>query len=347
MSRAIVTPELAETLRNIRLQNKISAKSLAEHIEKSQAFISKLEKGNIQTIDTTELYKILQFISKEENNFDLGEQIYKSLKIKYSKKEIEEQLWFVNYDTVECLLPVPQTLLDEINEIISELEISRQYLNNRINANEALSREDIENNTIPYNEWYHQNRIEGNAQSIKIKLPLEKMNNILDSKTDVSPYVFVFCIVYYILKIKLYGEIKEISDEQNTELMQKATETLNKHKFLSISEKNAIIHKNQSAEEIQELLSSFDNSNIEIVNDIINGFRFASDHNIKQTNEHLKTFSDNMHWDLGFMLRLIGMNFHDLNKTSVSNKKNLLNELEELLQKYIDLPDEKNVIEEY
>ena len=62
MPRAIVTPELAETLRGIRLQNKIQAKSLAAYIGKSPAFISKLESGNIQTIDTKELYSILQFI---------------------------------------------------------------------------------------------------------------------------------------------------------------------------------------------------------------------------------------------------------------------------------------------
>ena len=60
MPRAIVTPELAETLRGIRLQNKIQAKSLAAYIGKSPAFISKLESGNIQTIDTKELYSILQ-----------------------------------------------------------------------------------------------------------------------------------------------------------------------------------------------------------------------------------------------------------------------------------------------
>ena len=62
MPRAIVTPELAETLRGIRLQNKIQAKSLAAYIGKSPAFISKLESGNIQTIDTKELYSILQRI---------------------------------------------------------------------------------------------------------------------------------------------------------------------------------------------------------------------------------------------------------------------------------------------
>lgn len=54
-----------------------------------------------------------------------------------------------------------------------------------------------------------------------------------------------------------------------------------------------------------------------------------------------------MHWDLGFMLALISRDFKILDKTSVSNKKKLLQEIDNLIKKYADLPDEQNRIEEY
>lgn len=347
MPRAVVTPELTETLRSIRLQNKIQAKKLAEHINKSPAFISKLESGAIQSIDTKELYAILQFISLENRSLELAEKIYKSLKIKYSSKEIEEQLWFTNYDTVECLVPVPESLIVDINSKIELLDISRQYLNFRINSNEALSSEEANDDSILCNQWYHQSRIGGSAQSIKIKLPEAQMNAILDREYDVAPYVFVFCIVFYILKIEEYGDVIHLSDEDNSTLMRKTTETLNSHKFYSISEKNALIAEKQTQEEIHELLNSFDNAYIDIINDILSGFRFASDHNIKSTNEQLKCFVENMHWDLGFMLRLMSMEFVALQTTSVSNKKSLLSEIEALIEKYAAIPKEQNIIEEY
>ena len=154
MPRAIVTPELAETLRGIRLQNKIQAKSLAAYIGKSPAFISKLESGNIQTIDTKELYSILQFISGENSSTELAEQIYASLRFKYSSKEIEEQLWFTNYDTVECLLPIPEALIDDMVTRLGTLGVSRSYLNTRINANEALSPEDINDDSIEFFQYH-------------------------------------------------------------------------------------------------------------------------------------------------------------------------------------------------
>ena len=347
MPRALVTSELAETLRSIRLQNKITARSLAEHIDKSPAFISKLENGNILSVDTDELYSILQFISRESSTIELADQIYKSLKLKYSTKEIEEQLWFVNYETVKCLLPIPSSLVDDINSRISSLNITRQYLNSRINANEALPQEDIDDKSIAYNQWYHQKQRGGSSQSIKIKLSENQMNAILDREYDLAPYVFVFCILYYDIKIEQFGTQITLTDEQNNDLMQKTTDILNSHKFFSISEKNALIAEKQSLDEIQDLLSSFDTANMEILGDIISGFRVASEHNIKLTNEQLSTFSSNMHWDLGFMLRIISFDYTALERTSFSNKKNLLAELEELISKYAGLSDEQNRIEEY
>lgn len=345
--RAIVTPELAETLRSVRLNNKIQVKKLAEHINKSSAFISKLESGNIQTIDTEDLYKILQYICNESNAAELANHIYQSLKIKYSAKEIEEQLWFVNFETVECLLPLPADLIDQLNARIKSLGISRQYLCSRINANEALTQEEVNDDSIVPNQWYHQKYAEGNAQSIKISMSEEHLCALLDKKHDIAPYVFIFVIMFYLLKIEKYGEIVSLSIEENTNLMEQATKELNHHKFYSISEKNRLLSERQTTEEVQDLLTSFDHDNIEIIGEILSGFQFASNHNIKTTNEQLKQFDQNMRWDLGFMLRVISLEFTLLAKTSVSNRKNLLQEINSLIIKYSNLPEAQNRIEEY
>jgi hypothetical protein len=50
---------------------------------------------------------------------------------------------------------------------------------------------------------------------------------------------------------------------------------------------------------------------------------------------------------LGFMLRIIGLNYSCLEETSVSNKRQLLSEIETLINKYAALPKEQNLIEEY
>lgn len=347
MPRAIVTPGLAETLRSLRLQNNIQSKQVASLVGKSPAYITKLEKGGIQSIDTQELYLILRFVSGDTAQQELSEQIYKTLQLKYSPKEIEEQLWFINYDTVECLLPIPNALVDELNTRINSLGISRQYLIERINTNEAISDEDRKDSAIPINQWYHPSSNKDNTHSIKISLSLENLNNILDYKKDVAPYVFIYCILFYLLKIEQYQDIVNISDEQYNTLIQKTKSILNSYMFLSISEKNRLLSEKKSQEEINSILNSFDKENIDILNEIISGFKYASQHNIKTTNEQLRAFGNNMHWDLGFMLCLISMNYADLVNTSFSNKKKLLYEIEDLVEKYINLSEDQNRIETY
>lgn len=347
MPRAVVTHSLSETLRAIRLQNKIPAKALATHIGKSPAYVSKLENGYIQTIDMEELYSILQFISGDESPVELADQIYKSLQLRYTNKDIEEQLWFVNYDTVKCLLPIPGALVDDFNSRINCLKITRQYLAFRINANEALSDTEKNDPSIPVNQWYHPDKKDGNVQGIKIRLPEEQLGRILDKEIDVAPYVFIFCILFYLKKIEKYHDNTEITEEQNSELMRETTDILSSHRFYSVFEKNRLIAEKQSQEEILNVLSSFDKANNDILNEIIIGFRIASEQNIKSTNEQLSAFSANMHWDLGFMLKIISIGFSKLEKTSVSNKKKLLNEIEALVVKYCELSDDQNRIETY
>ena len=347
MPRATVTNELSEILRSMRQQNKIQAKNLAMHIGKSPAYISKLENGGIQSIDTGELYEILRYISQENRTSELVEQIYKTLTVKYSNKEIEEQIWFTNYDTVECRLPVPEALRVDLNNRISSLGISRNYLISRINANETLSCEVISDISIPYNQWFSTKRKGHNSQSIKISLSEKQLDDILDKIDYVESYVFVFSVLFYLIKIEKYQDTILLSDEQNGDLMKATTQILNSYKFLSIAEKNSLIAEKKNEKEVISLLSSFDEANIEIMNDILNGFNFATQHNIKSANEQLKNFSNNMHWDLGFMLKLISLEFNSLQDTSFSNKKNLLLEIQALITKYQNIPEEQNMIEEY
>ena len=348
MARVLVTQELADTLRSIRQQNKISAKSLSNHIQKSAAYISKLENGHIQTIDKDELYAILQFILQNEiDPNEAAEKIYASLKYKYSQKEIEEQLWFTNYDTVERMIPIPPSLIDEFNQQIEQYHISYQQLFERINANESLTPQELTDNTIVPNQWFESTRDGLNSQSIKIKLSDTQLKAILNKTQNSSPYVFILCIAYYLLKISQYGTRTVLDSAENKELMGRATNWLNAHRFYSISEKNKLITEHKDTEQIASLLSTFDRENISTINDIIGGFSAISEFDIQRANKQLNSLRENMHWDLGFMMRIMSIEFRVLKQTSVSNRKKLIIEIEELLEKYRSLSDEDNRIETY
>ena len=127
------------------------------------------------------------------------------------------------------------------------------------------------------------------------------------------------------------------------QVIDEIEEYLDGCKYATFSQTNIIVNR----EEIEDILSTFDLENIEIVNEIISGFRFASECNIKKTNYELKKFSENMKWDLGFMMRILSLDFKALDNTSISNRRVLITEIEKLIEKYQQLPDEQNQIETY
>lgn len=336
MPRTIVTPELADTLRMIRVQNNITAKKLSEHINKSPSYITKLEKGYIKSVDSELIDSILQFVTKDDSDGDkLVEEVFSTLKHRYSKEEIDQQVWFTNYDTVLRKIPVPVSLLDFINERITNSNIEIEYLLSRINANEALPDEDIQDDSIEYNVWYASKACNG-TQSIKIKMNHEDISALLSGKQSSAPYYVILTIVFYILKIEKYDNYVRLNDSDYKELFDKTKEILNSFKFYSLVEKEAIIAKAESDEQLSKLLNSFDYDNQKLISEVLLHIKVASDYDIKLTNERLKLFLSNVEWDLWFTLKLISLDYYRLNDIDIELKRSLLLDIERLIDSYFD-----------
>lgn len=347
MAKVYVTQELAETIKSIRLQNKILSKDLAASIDKSPAYITKLERGDIQTIDVDELNKIFNYIVGKDSSFDeTVQKIYSVLKYNYTDEEIEKQIWFSNYDTTKRKIPIPTALIDEINARLEIAEISRVYLRKRINANESLSQTEIENVDIPFNQWYSPENKPKGAQSIKINITEDILNGILDKTIDVTKYIFLLAISYYLIKIEKFKDVVDIDDDENS-IMADAIELLSKHKFYSLTAKSNALDAAASHEEQLELLNSFDKKNYELVNSILRKIQLISDDDIKTTNKYLECFYKNLDWDLGFTFKIISLEFYRLENKGYSVKKELVDKIEKLVNEYIEISNNKTLIEKY
>jgi len=344
MARAIITDKLSETLRSFRVQNKIPSKELALYIGKSPAYITQIENGTIKSIDTCVLRSILEYITRENDIAKTAERIYESFSIKYSSEEMRNQLWLYNFDTTECLIPIPEGLIDEINTEMDEIGISREYLLSRINANEMLSQKEIADRSLPINEWYKDDENHLNA---KIEMNRELLDSILDKKKKNVQYIFVLAISFYLTKIEKYGEKRDILNEENVLLMQTTRDRLINHRFLSLNDKYSLLSKTKSQEEYNSILNSFDIENFNCIKTIISGFEYASHRNVVDTNKKLKQFCLNMQWDLGYMLKLVSLEFDKLEKVSVTDKKKMLEEIDSLINRYIDVSANDHPLEIY
>lgn len=346
MPKIVVTERLADTLKMLRMQNNIKSKELAEHLGKTPGYITKLEKQEIKSVELETVDSIFSYIlGNDYRKTEIWEQIYASLQLKYSKAEIEEEVWFANFDTVYRQIPIPETLIEYINERIISLHITRDVLLKRINANEALTDDEVNDINIKPNIWYPSKS--GKGSSIKINMSVNMLSNILDKKISSSPYVFIFCILYYIYKIEQYGEVGKLEVPQTKQLYRKVTLTLNSYKFYSIVERDAIVKSAQSKEEMQDLLSSFDNENAELISEILRELKLASELNIEVTNERLSAFIKNLNCDLWFTLKIISLNYNLLDNIDMDQRKEFVDEVESLIHKYTDSQKKRKNIETY
>lgn len=353
MAKYDVTSELASVIKSTRIANNVTAKSIAEHVGKSQSYISKLEKGDIKSIEQSELISIFRFILGSEEAFQdfLNKSLSKiisSVALRYNDDEINEQFWYLNFDQVLRLIPIPEKMIDDLSEKIKDNNISIEYLCERINGNESISPEVADLDSYPYNTWFplvEDGEIK--SRSIKMKVSKSEIYDILNKDKLNTNYVTMLSIVYYIIIIIKYGHSTEISKEKYKEIMTYSIEYLNGHHFFSLEEKHYLEMSAKSEKDRNALLSEFDKDNAQTINMIINTFRVFSDIDILKTTEYLNQFKNNLDWDSGFMLRLISFNFYEIINIETEQKQQLLYEIKKLIEKYKDIPDTENQIKIY
>lgn len=348
MAKYDVTPELAETIKSVRIQNHVTAKSVAEHIGKSQSYMSKLEKGDIKSIQEEELTRILRFIFGSDESFQdflnsTLDKLLDTLELRYSNKEIDEQLWFYNYDTVLRYIPIPDSMVDDINSRMFSLQISSSEICDRINSNEDISPEVKNTDQYPFNEWQafvvdHQVRF----HFIKMMVSNTEIEQILTRECTRCNYVTLLSLVYYLLKIE-----KKVSVPEDDSLMREAHDYLNSYKFYSLAEKYKLSQQAKTDAELDNLMSTFDKTNSALMNEVITAFSVFSDLDIAKMNKYLEAFVNNLKWDNSFMMTLLGTSFFDLESISYTAKKQMLTEIQAITEKYKELPDVQRQLELY
>lgn len=348
MAKVNITNELAEKIKELRIANKIKAIDLADHIKKSPAYITKLENGDIKTLDYKELLTIFNFISKDED--DLAKIIDK-LPLELNSEDLKEQTWFLNFDTVVRKIPIPSDLIDYINKEIADLGVSISYLVDYINKNEDLSDIVIENKidieNFENNLWHSYNNTDGKISSfIIIKLSLNQVIEILEKKQDTSNYVTIQSILYNLLRLE-YIQNNSFSEEENIKIKQQVILTLNSYKFYSSIEKSRVLKNAVTQQEFDSLLNEFDITNKELVNEFLGYISFLSEFNVKYTNEKLNLVNRNFNWDASYLLTLASLPFYQLENTSKSLKSSLLNDIKKLIEEYKSKPEAEKTIEVY
>lgn len=333
MYKIVVTSQLSKLLRERRIEKGLTAKTLAEKLGLKTAHLSKIENGLIKTI-TPSLFQIFIDILYENNSEEETlRKIYNSLEYWYSKEEIDKQLWLINFDTVRRQIPLSLDLVKDLREKMKQNNIKLESLLVRMNSNEALTVEQKNNESYEFNRWFIPDKTHPEIKIIRIKITKESLENILSGKLDKISFIPVFCTAFYINKIIQYKDRIELSKEEYSDLMIQTENYLEQYDFITLNRKNIGLRKASTDEEFKSILTKYDKENIAIIQNIVEALKYASDLDIKLTNTRLSSFVENLKWDIGFMLKIVSLDYSKEVNT-FDKKKRLLEEIEKTVKNY-------------
>lgn len=337
MSRTKVrlTDELSKLIKNTRINNGIKSSDLANHIEKSVAYVSKLESTGLKYIDFNLLKDILEFLTKNTKE-DFDDFITKTLE-KFHIEKIQEEDWVIRFDLELRQIPIPKELVNFINEKLKELNLTPEELVNIINRNEDLKSENMDFSKYDKNTII---RMTDDTRFVIFDLNSSLVRDILNNKKRTINYITMLEIISNIFKLQ------GINNKNHIDEIEKFLTGL---KFYTLNTRNKLLKEKEKEQELHTILNQYDTENLEHITRIFQSIKVLSAWNVDYANHYLKELSESFNInDVPFIIAAVGRKFYNLRNLDKANKKSFLQELDDLIDKYSKLEyDKTNNFDEY
>lgn len=340
-------------LKEFRTQYKVKSKEIAELLGKSPAYISKLEKGQIQQIDKKELVKISNYITKSKEGYNLFcEKIAK----RADQEELDNNLWLLNFDLLERKIPVTKDVVHIIKDKMEKLNYTADQLSEYINKNEDLSIEFLEEHAINpdlveknvWVEFREADSIEYPHGLIFLNYPGDRIQRFIDGKILKCEYMFPYAMLYHLRKEAHKQSGDTYDDKLIANCKEEAESLLLQNKFYSLSIKTKMSTQIKSTEEYSKILSEFDMENMKYISQLLQSISFLSQYDVEYTNQKLEKIVDNFEKnDQSFVLAFMSLSLAEIGELHSSYKREFLNKVEELIGEYANKGKTEKEIEKY
>lgn len=308
-----LTPDIGMALKNFRIENKVTAKSITEKFDRASSYISKLEKGDIKKIDGDFLIQLCNFITGSNDGLEI---FLSKLSQNYKDFTNESKTIIMNIDDLLYEYTVPSKMIDEINVYIGKHNISISSIVDTINSNaDIANRENY--NDLPLNVWYSADDDIDNA-AIKLSVPLSYVEDLLSGKTTTIHRVIAEAILYALYKC---GKEDNARDVANTKL-----------KLYHIIPRRMIITLTQ--DNIENIFGGLEPDTSDALKDVIMQLRLITTVTKEYGSKRIKQICSNLGEDLGFCFAYMSLNLVGLEQKDKEKKKEFLNELKALIDKY-------------
>ncbi len=334
MPKYKVTKNMGSALKNLRQYRKIKAIDLAKAINKTGAYISKLEKGELNTIDSEDFIEIIRKMSNNQNEFSEAiDTLLKDTTMEYSEEEQENEAWKLNLDYFYRVLPIESKYKEIVKSKMNQLNITSSELSNYINSNfdlyndNTLDKQLLDNS--PKNKWIFNNGF----SFVLMEISSDKIDKILSDDKKTSCYGFLFCILLSLYRLEKIEKDKAYALTHNT---------LMDLKIYTLRDTEEIMHAYDDEQKIHDLLSHRNNTNLPAddrkllssLYEFTERIHAFSVIDINYTNEKIESLNKLLKSNPVIALKLIGTNILPLADKPHQLKKDFFNALDDLVQEY-------------
>lgn len=320
------TSELGMALKNFRIENKVYAKNITEKFDKASSYVSKLENGDIKKIESDFLIQLCNFIASSENGLS---DFLNKLSQNFNKFTNETKFIVMNIDDLLLEHAVPTNLISEINEYLSSHNLTVKQLAEMVNSNEdIINKDDFEN--LPENIWYDKNYDIDNA-SIKLAIPSIYIEDLLNQKIETIHRVIIEAILYSLYRL---------GKEENPLRL-----VFNKLELYHLVPTRRVIKI--TPDEIDNIYSELEPDTAHALNKVSKDLKIITALTKNYGAKRIKQIANNMDTDLGFCFAYMSFDIVELEKKDKEKKKEFLNELKALVDKYSQEDTEIDLYDDY
>ncbi len=336
-----VTPELALLLKTMRAQGGISAKDLAERVGKSPSYVSKLENGEVKSIRSDLLAQALSCVSGGGDFFDdVLPAALRSLRSFMEPGRLTSQVWLLQFDVVERRVTVPAGMAADMEGHLAEAGSSVAELvrfTNR-NVDSELSA------SFPANEIVLVD-YEGTPRlTVRVHVDERAVERALRGERDALSYLDVLDLSFSMFRLAMFPETEgKLPPDQAVAVLRCTASYIDQWGLRCLTGFNRVIASDEFIAR-QEPLARTEPRIVQRISAVLEE---ASRHDSISTTNRLNAFYETLEWDPAFALKLVSIPFSDLGEMSFRAKSRLLQDIQELVERYDRLPDFEKRLEEY
>lgn len=339
-----VTPELALLIKTLRNQNAVASKDLANSIGRSASYMSKLESGGVKKIADEDLRKILTAVTRRSDFFDeVLPSAVRTFRAAFPDEKLYDQIWLLTYDVLERTVVVPERMADELSDMAGQCDLDPTGIAEGINEN----RDSDAPAGRQVNSFYLSDKDGEKRLMLRVHITTREVERVLEGGAETG-YHTVYTVTWFLVRSLKFGGVKtKLPQERAVEVLRDTAVIMEKYGMETLTQFDRMLFSPGFMEKQTHKMSALDSVSARLMEEIVAALGDVSKYDAISVADTLEAFLKNLKWDPSFTMKVAQMPFSELGDLGYTQKKELIDKIDKLIEDYNKMPEVVKKMEIY